>query len=93
MKMRLAGNPNVIKYFKNWIVNLGNAERLCIQMELCSSNLQVFIKCNEIGGPAITQAKGSPRFMVKEGIPTKQGNSIPSGAKTTNTTRELQESK
>ena len=43
MKMRLAGNPNVIKYFKNWIVNLGNAERLCIQMELCSSNLQVFV--------------------------------------------------
>ena len=62
MKMRLAGNPNVIKYFKNWIVDLGDAERLCIQMELCSLNLEVFIKCNEIGGPEIIQAEGSPRF-------------------------------
>ena len=63
MKMRLAGNPNVIKYFKNWIVNFGNPdERLCIQMELCSLNLEVFIDHNKIGGPEIIQAEGPPRF-------------------------------
>ena len=54
--------PNIIKYFKSWLVDFGNDRRLCIQMELCSLNLENFVRLNNIGGPAIMQAEGPPRF-------------------------------
>ena len=62
MRMGNQGAPNIIKYFKNWIVDFGNDKRLCIQMELCSLNLEKFVCNNKIGGPAIIQAEGPPRF-------------------------------
>ena len=62
-KMKLAETPcpNVIKYFKSWIVQVSDGKRLCIQMELCSLNLAAFISQNK-SGPAIIKAKGPPRF-------------------------------
>ena len=60
-KMKPAETPNVIKYFKSWIVQVSDGKRLCIQMELCSLNLTAFISQNK-SGPAIIKAKGPPRF-------------------------------
>ena len=54
--------PNIIKYFKSWLVDFDNDRRLCIQMELCSLNLLKFVDLNNIGGHAIIQAEGPPRF-------------------------------
>ena len=62
MRMGKQETPNIIKYFKSWLVDFGNDRRLCIQMELCSSNLEKLVCRNKIGGPAIIQAEGPPRF-------------------------------
>ena len=62
MRMAEQETPNIIKYFKSWLVDFGNDRRLCIQMELCSLNLENFVLHNKIGGPAIIQAEGPPRF-------------------------------
>ena len=61
-RMELTKNSNVIKYFKSWIMPVSDGERLCIQMELCSLNLEAFISHNKICGPAIIQAEGPPKF-------------------------------
>ena len=53
---------NVIEYFKSWILQTGDVEQLCIQMELCSVDLYSFIYGNDMGGPEIIKAQGSPRF-------------------------------
>ncbi len=53
---------NVIEYFASWIIQVGDEQRLCIQMELCAVSLEKFIYENKMGGPQIIQAQGSPRF-------------------------------
>jgi serine/threonine protein kinase len=53
---------NVIKYFKSWIMQDGDVQRLCIQMELCWVNLGIFIYENDMGGAEIIKSEGSPRF-------------------------------
>ena len=53
---------NVIKYHANWTALVDNEERLCIQMELCATNLGSFIYENVMGGPEIIKAHGPPRF-------------------------------
>ena len=53
---------NVIKYYASWIVLVDNIQRLCIQMELCATNLGSFIYENVMGGPEIIKAHGPPRF-------------------------------
>ena len=62
MRMAQQETPNIIKYFGNCILDFGKDERLCILMELCSLNLEKFVCNNKIGGPAIIQAEGPPRF-------------------------------
>ena len=53
---------NVIEYFKSWILQASDVKQLCIQMELCSVDLCSFIYRNDMGGPEIIKAQGSPRF-------------------------------
>ena len=54
---------NVIKYFAHWVLN--DVQILCIQMELCSVNLEEFIYANAMGGPEIIRADGPLRFYQK----------------------------
>ena len=57
---------NVIKYFASWEVrSVNNVYHLCIQMELCSTDLGAFIYENDMGGPKIIKADGPPRFYQK----------------------------
>lgn len=53
---------NVIEYFTSWILQAGDVQQLCIQMELCSVTLEKFIYDNEMGGPEIIKTQGRPRF-------------------------------
>ena len=53
---------NVVEYFASWILQAGDVQQLCIQMELCSVTLEKFIYDNQMGGPKIIEAQGSPRF-------------------------------
>ena len=61
-KLNVMGE-NVIEYFGHWIVN--DVQLLCIQMELCSINLDEFIYANAMGGPEIIKADGPLRFYQK----------------------------
>ena len=61
-KLNVMGE-NVIEYFGHWIVN--DVQLLCIQMELCSVNLDEFIYANAMGGPEIIKADGPLRFYQK----------------------------
>ena len=51
-----------IKYYEAWILKLGEIEKLCIKMELCSGDLRTFIYKNRHFDPQITQAVQGPRF-------------------------------
>ncbi|CAB4027512.1 interferon-induced, double-stranded RNA-activated kinase [Paramuricea clavata] len=54
---------NIIKYFKSWIMQHDSKRLLCIQMELCSVNLETFMyDGNGMGGAEIIKASDSPRF-------------------------------
>jgi serine/threonine protein kinase len=61
-KLSEESKRNVIEYFASWVIRIGQEKRLCIQMELCGLNLERFIYENNMGGPGIIQAQGSPRF-------------------------------
>jgi serine/threonine protein kinase len=52
---------NFVRYFISRIVPVGGVKTLCIQMELCSGDLKMFVYKNRKFGPQITQAQG-PRF-------------------------------
>ena len=53
---------NFIEYFKAWFLEVGNVQKLCIQMELCWGDLQSFVFKNRHFGPQITQAHEGPQF-------------------------------
>ena len=53
---------NVIEYFKAWILKVGGIQKLCIQMELCSTDLQKLVFMNRNFAPSITIGQSSPQF-------------------------------
>ena len=53
---------NVIEYFKAWILKVGDTQKLCIQMELCSIDLKKFVFMNRNFTPEITIGQCSPQF-------------------------------
>ncbi|CAB4038859.1 interferon-induced, double-stranded RNA-activated kinase [Paramuricea clavata] len=53
---------NVIKYFKSWIMQDGDVQRVCIQMELCWANLETFMYENDMGGAEIIKTQGPQRL-------------------------------
>ena len=62
VRLTLLESSNVIKYFKSWMIQVSDGERLCIQMELCSVDLGEFVSKNKIAGSEIIKAHGPPRF-------------------------------
>jgi serine/threonine protein kinase len=54
---------NFIEYFKAWFLEVGNVQKLCIQMELCWGDLQSFVFKNRHFGPQITQAQGTQFYQ------------------------------
>ena len=62
LKLSEESKRNIIQYFKTFIIKVGDKQKLCIQMELCSISLEKFIYENKIGGREIIKAKTSPRF-------------------------------
>ncbi|CAB4044686.1 interferon-induced, double-stranded RNA-activated kinase [Paramuricea clavata] len=52
---------NFIEYFKAWFLEVGNVQKLCIQMELCWGDLKSFVFKNRQFGPQVTQAQ-DPQF-------------------------------
>ncbi|XP_028398350.1 DNA damage response protein kinase DUN1-like [Dendronephthya gigantea] len=62
IRLELSEDSNIIKYFNCWKMQVGYEQKLCIQMELCSTDLSSFVYDNKMGGPKIIQAQGRPRF-------------------------------
>ena len=53
---------NVIEYFNAWILQVGDEQMLCIQMELCSEDLENFVYRNRNFDPSVTQGQSSPQI-------------------------------
>ena len=53
---------NVIEYFKAWKLQVGDKKMLCIQMELCSGDLETFVYKNRNFAPSVTKGQSSPQF-------------------------------